>query len=180
MMHSERTVYPISEQIVISLRNTFKSLSEDYFFECLNEFLKFIYICSAVCKESGDSSFLSVSKEIDEFWHAYILQTKEYRELCLSLPAKKFLDHGSEPFDAYANKNGHEKSITIMMSHMCIYYDEFGPLQKSVVKHWSIPNHLINLKKLLTLQQFNEAINDELSRTRINPPRAYARGIMVD
>lgn len=64
----------------------------------IEETLKFLAIAN-FC-----SGAIPVSREIDEIWHYWILQTQEYEALCLSLQRRKFIHHTSNDYVEYFDK----------------------------------------------------------------------------
>ncbi len=69
-------------------------------------------------------------KEIDNIWHYWILQTREYARLCESLPGGFFRHHSSN--DYVAEEKPAEaplaEAIERVLSFFISYYANFGPL----------------------------------------------------
>lgn len=65
----------------------------------VEEALKFLNM-AAYCHSS-----IPVSKDIDEIWHLWILETQEYRKLCRILQGGGFLHHRSNAYAEYFDKD---------------------------------------------------------------------------
>lgn len=94
------------------LRNAFLSPPMRHYFEAklsplsprevrvrVEEALKFLNM-AAYCHSS-----IPVSKDIDEIWHLWILETQEYRKLCRILQGGGFLHHRSNAYAEYFDKD---------------------------------------------------------------------------
>src|SRR4051812_36458757 len=99
-MHAGTRVYK-GEQLIAAfldppmhhyLARKFPSLTDDELRVRIEEMLKFLFI-SHEC-----TGAIPVNKEIDDIWHACILQTHEYAELCKRLPAHSFIHHSSNDY----------------------------------------------------------------------------------
>lgn len=126
----------VNKEIYLHIKST---QAHDDFENMFNEFLKFMYISSIT-----DKKFIPVTKEIDDIWHEYILQTKAYSELCLSLPGKKFINHKSISFDQYCHNNSKDVVIKDMVSWVPLYKEYFGPFLEKNANYWFLVKFLIN------------------------------------
>jgi hypothetical protein len=105
----------------------------------VEEALKFLNI-AVFCHGS-----IPVSKEIDEIWHYWILETQEYKKLCRALQGGKFLHHRSNAYTEYFDKDiatrGNDlKHQVAMLSNYLLNY---GPFKKDRVKYWLLAAHLV-------------------------------------
>jgi hypothetical protein len=78
-------------------------------------------------------------KEIDDVWHYWILQTRQYAQLCEKLPGKTFRHHSSVDYQEAA---GAAEKVTIsdalqrILSFFISYYRNFGPITGDRLKCW--------------------------------------------
>jgi hypothetical protein len=121
----------------------------------LEETLKFLNI-AAYCH--GE---IPVSKAIDEIWHLWILETREYDMLCQSLQGRRFIHHSS---NAYQNcidspvptaQDSFEEQVVWLGTYVLNY----GPFEDGRIQYWTLAAQLTNdlgwslsqLNKRLTL-----------------------------
>lgn len=104
----------------------------------IEEFLKFMYIVSV--KGAG---FIPLSKEIDEVWHEYILQTQEYHNLCMNLPGNVFIHHQTNSLEDYTKIYGKETVVKNMVEWLPYYFHFFGKFTEHTTRYWTIVHFLI-------------------------------------
>jgi hypothetical protein len=106
---------------------------------------------------------IPVSKEIDEIWHLWILETQQYERLCQALQGRKFIHHSS---NAYMNCNGDavpsiEDELGQQAALLGTYVLNYGPFQADRVRYWTLAAHLVdNLG--WSLEQLNEWLDSIL------------------
>jgi hypothetical protein len=88
---------------------------------------------------------IPVSKEIDEIWHYWILETKEYAKLCAALQGRKFIHHSS---NVYAECNrvvseALDNDLGQGVAMLANYVLNYGPFQPDRVKYWLLATHLV-------------------------------------
>lgn len=116
----------------------------------IQEFLKFIYIQSM-----QDGGFIPVSDDVDQIWHEYILQTREYQALCTDLPGGKFVHHQTITLAEYSSHYNRVDVVKSMLNWIPNYYLYFGEFTEKTAHYWMIVDFLS--KELnLTLQQINQ------------------------
>jgi hypothetical protein len=131
------------------LCKVFAELDHDEMTIRIQEFLKFIYIQSM-----QDGGFIPVSDEVDQIWHEYILQTREYQALCLDLPGGKFVHHQTITLVEYANHHKRVDVVKSMLNWIPNYCAYFGEFTEKTAHYWMIVEFLS--KELdLTLEQIN-------------------------
>lgn len=122
----------------------------------LAELLKFLIL---VRDFPGNIIF---GKEIDEMWHLWIMQTREYEALCAALPGGEMRHHSSRDYpektlsDAQARailaeevdettpsepireggKERFEQNAQRLLSFFASYFMTFGPIMPEVVPLW--------------------------------------------
>jgi hypothetical protein len=87
---------------------------------------------------------IPVSREIDDVWHYWILQTVQYEELCGKLPGGGFLHHTSNDYvlfddpSAKEQKIGRREAVGVLASYVMNY----GPFAEQRLKYWPFAAHL--------------------------------------
>ena len=78
-------------------------------------------------------------KEIDEIWHYWILQTRQYAQLCEKLPGHTFHHHSSRDYqdsadaaDSVSIASALQRAISFFVS----YYRNFGPMTDDRLVCW--------------------------------------------
>jgi hypothetical protein len=116
----------------------------------IEETLKFLVI-SNHCDGA-----IPVSRDIDEIWHYWILQTQEYEALCLSLPDGKFIHHTSNDYIEYFDRDiGKHDNLPLDVKMLATYVANYGPFEKSRVKYWLLASHLVE-KRGWDIQELND------------------------
>jgi hypothetical protein len=139
-----------AKPMIIHLRRKFTKLNDDDFLVRVSECVKFLFLRS----KSG-RGFIPLSGEIDDIWHAFILQTQEYANFCLALPGRNFIHHNSISLDDHSEKVSRETSVRNLLEWIPAYIKHFGPFTEEAARYWMI----IQLLK----QEFDyslEAINE--------------------
>jgi hypothetical protein len=70
-------------------------------------------------------------REIDDVWHYWILQTRQYAQLCDKLPGQFFRHHSSVAYRETANivqTAGSPEAVQRILSFFISYYRNFGPM----------------------------------------------------
>jgi hypothetical protein len=78
-------------------------------------------------------------RDIDEVWHYWILQTRQYAQLCEKLPGKFFRHHSSVAYreTADAGQAGEPSdAVKRILSFFISYYRNFGPITDDRVVCW--------------------------------------------
>jgi hypothetical protein len=141
---------PISNQ---DLRDAFLSPQMQCYFEKkladvspaevgirIEETLKFLNMAT-YCHAS-----IPVSREIDDIWHFWILETREYEKLCASLQGRRFIHHSSNVYaqcggdGAEAPENDLEQDVAMLGSYVLNY----GPFGEDRVRYWLLAAHLVD------------------------------------
>lgn len=107
------------------------SLSIDEIDLAIEEYKRFLSL-----KVENPSAKLSPTKLMDEVWHFHILDTKKYRQDCMSLFGE-FMDH----FPSYGPFESAERTTTLLQSFermSSLYRDRFG--QCPIVERGSCSN----------------------------------------
>lgn len=103
---------------------------------------------------------LAVSREIDEVWHHWILETAEYANLCAKLHGRIFLHHSSYDYEEYIDRDKANRRIDLKfdLSILSSYVLNYGPFEESRLKYWPFAGLLMD-----RLQWDVDQLNDWLS-----------------
>lgn len=138
-----KTDRPLSAALVDApmshyFRRKFADLSDDELELRIEETLRFLFI-SHECRGA-----IPVSKDIDEVWHAWILQTQEYMALCERLPTGRYIHHSSNDYLSFfdplvGERDGLEQDVKML----ALYVVNFGPFDERRAMHWLLARHLL-------------------------------------
>lgn len=81
---------------------------------------------------------LPVTPDVDDVWHELILQTRDYRELCSTLPGAKFLDHESIDPISYNERVGDSMFVKEWVQWVPDYVQNFGPFTEEAAEQWNV------------------------------------------
>jgi len=78
------------------------------------------------------------AKEIDELWHYWILQTRQYAELCSRLPGGSLRHHSSNDYQESAQGEQVDRSDALkrIISFFISYHRNFGPMTEERIECW--------------------------------------------
>lgn len=111
--------------------------SEKFFATTLQEFSKFFCLAA-----ESNGSFLPTTEAIDEIWHAYVLETEEYQELCERVTPDQFLHHRSLTYKDYASNRSSEELLSEDLSWLASYVANFGGHTSESLEYWPFAKHL--------------------------------------
>jgi hypothetical protein len=105
----------------------------------IEETLKFLNI-AVFCDGN-----IPVSQEIDDIWHLWILETREYSRLCASLEGRKFIHHSSNVYAACGGEDAevHENHLEQDVAALANYVRNYGPFEADRVRYWPLAAHLV-------------------------------------
>jgi hypothetical protein len=104
----------------------------------IEETLKFLFIAGE-CTGS-----IPVSREIDDVWHLWILQTQEYMRLCEQLPQGSYIHHSSNDYLRWFDPAvGEGQPLAEDVKMLALYVRNFGPFEPERVRHWLLAAHLV-------------------------------------
>lgn len=127
----------LSNKLKQTLMLKFSHWEPVYFETALREFERFFELALSLEKPSH----LPVSRAIDEIWHACILETREYADLCRSF-GDKFLHHESTlPADG---TEADEYEMQQRIAWLSSYVEKFGNFSEESLEFWP---HLSILKQ---------------------------------
>lgn len=117
-----------------------KILEADEFDSHYLTFLKYISITSL-----GIQSLLPVDTKVDEIWHEFILQTKEYEFFCCSvLPGRAYIHHSSVSQVDYLSgaSKGDDDFFEEQMYWLGYHYLNFGAFNEGELQQWKCTKFL--------------------------------------
>lgn len=123
----------VSPQMMSYFQLKMPELGRDVLTRRVCELLKFLIL---VRFSPGRILF---GKEVDEIWHFWILQTRQYAELCRKLPGKSFRHHSSTTYDqclASPPRQDVGEAVERIVSFFISYYRNFGPLAEDRIECW--------------------------------------------
>jgi hypothetical protein len=90
----------------------------------------------------GDIPF---SKEIDEVWHYWVLETAEYALLCSRLHGGGFIHHSSNDYAEYTEADAKSRRIDLSrgLAILSAYVLNYGPFEADRVVHWPLAERLM-------------------------------------
>jgi hypothetical protein len=108
----------------------------------IEEALKFLFVATE-CTGS-----IPVTKEIDEIWHYWILQTQQYADLCRRLPAGEFIDHSSNDYLVHFDPTiGEQIDLSGEVKMLALYVENvenFGAFDADRATYWRLAAHLLD------------------------------------
>lgn len=116
----------------------------------ISELLKFLILC-----EHGRGD-IPVSREIDEIWHLWILQTPQYYELSEALPHGRYIHHSSNDYDDGVKSNySEEELVNMQISYLVSYVINFGNFTLTTIKFWPMSQNLMTAMNF-TVDELNQ------------------------
>lgn len=131
-------------------RCKFEALQGDELEMRIEETLRFLFIAHE-CRGA-----IPVSKEVDEVWHAWILQTQQYMALCERLPTGTYIHHSSNDYLRFFDPRvGEPDRLDEDVKMLALYVANFGPFDEQRAMHWLLARHLLQ-RGGWTVQMLNE------------------------
>jgi hypothetical protein len=116
----------------------------------IEETLKFLVI-SRYC-----TGPIPVTKDIDDVWHYWILETKEYVTLCGALETGEFIHHTSNQYLEYFQDERQEsEDLLLGVRMLATYVENFGSFEQDRTRYWLLADFLCN-KRGWSVQDLNE------------------------
>jgi hypothetical protein len=116
----------------------------------LEECLKFLIIAS-----ESKGCFIPLTKELDETWHALMVQTRLYAQLCANLPGGTFVHHESLDLSEYVERFGQARAIREFVNWIPLYVSHFGEFTEKQAACWRVCGFLRD-EVGMTLDQIND------------------------
>lgn len=119
----------VPERMVRHLKAEFQGIGAEALSLRIEEFVKFLILSTKIGRGK-----LPVSQEIDDLWHAYIIETQEYASLCERIGAfihHTSLDNTADDLDSTALRDFH-------LLFIVGYVANFGPFSSDVLPLWPV------------------------------------------
>lgn len=83
--------------------------------------------------------------EIDDVWHLWIMQTKEYALLCRKLDGGKFIHHSSNDYEEYSAPDIKTRPVDLPRAVAVLrsYVLNYGPFEAGRVRYWPVAMQLM-------------------------------------
>ena len=148
----------LTPQMLQYFRRKFPQVPDGELEVRLEESLKFLNI-AVFCRGN-----IPVSQEIDDIWHYWILQTREYARLCTRLQGNRFIHHSSNAYDDGTDAAGRHHDVEQDVVMLATYVLNYGPFEARRTRYWTFANHLLT-DLGMSLDQLNDWLNSALART---------------
>jgi hypothetical protein len=91
---------------------------------------------------NGDIPF---NGEIDDVWHFWIMETREYFALCDKLHGRKYIHHSSNVFQEFSNPDIKSKKPDFdhIIGVLVAYVLNYGPFEEARVKYWPLAERIM-------------------------------------
>jgi hypothetical protein len=140
----------LDEPMLCYFKSKLPELPDHELLARIEETLKFLYIASEC------TGPIPVSRDIDEIWHYWILQTKEYASLCELLPTGTVIHHSSNEYLRYFDQTiGQSSDLALDVKMLALYVGNFGPFETGRTHYWLLATHLVQ-RCGWTTQQLND------------------------
>nr|WP_226352163.1 hypothetical protein [Pseudonocardia sp. ICBG601] len=111
------------------------------------EAFRYLYLVSTFREELA-GLFLPVIQDVDEVWHYWILQTREYAEFCERLPGSFFIHHRSIGYSEFSTEPTREELAEQALRWIPLYTRCFGVIDETTADCWKIVKFLIDVTGL--------------------------------
>ncbi|MCS3781711.1 hypothetical protein [Tsukamurella ocularis] len=111
------------------------------------EAFRYLYLVS-MFREELAGLFLPVIQDVDEVWHYWILQTREYTEFCERLPGSFFIHHRSIGYSEFGAEPSREELAEQALRWVPLYVRCFGEIDETTAECWKIVKFLIDITGL--------------------------------
>lgn len=124
--------------------------------DIFKETLKYLYLCAYTenkRKEYANLPSLAITFQIlviDEMWHAFILNTRDYQEFCNTY-FSEFVHHPPSVYGRNRDTNNEAKEIEAFRNTVSYIYDVLG--EKTALKWFSTYAEQYSIKKLKELSR---------------------------
>ena len=101
------------------------------------------------------------SEAVDEIWHYWILQTRQYAELCACLPLRRVVHHSSADYPPTRGATmltlGDDREIDRVFSFFSSYVTNFGRLTDKSLEYWPPAEKMMHFGNW-SLEEFNDIL----------------------
>lgn len=143
----------VSKHMLKVYRKSFDQWDSEKQETALEEFLKFAILASYF-----GNIFIPCTRDIDQIWHKFILETRDYFAFCDRIKPGNYLHHSGVTYDDYCEMKPGEKVIEEDVSVLASYWQNFGPFTEKTIGYWHFGN-VLRLRHGMTIDDFNEMIS---------------------
>ncbi len=113
-----------------------------------------------------------VSREIDEVWHLWILETAQYERLCAKLAGGVFLHHSSTDYTSFTDPMGSSREIDPKtgLAILGAYVKNYGYFTADRLHYWPLASRVV-ASLGGDLERFNALLRTSLA---VRPVREMA------
>lgn len=98
----------------------------------VQEVLRYLYLASLTPTVVS----LFVTRELDDIWHALILETLAYERLCAGLPSGMFIHHSSRDYPDASPPPDAAEALHAELVFYANYVHVFGGYQDDTIEYW--------------------------------------------
>lgn len=106
----------------------------------IEETLKFLNI-AVYCRGN-----IPVTRDIDDIWHLWILETQEYERLCGLLQGRRFIHHSSNAYIDCGDEAAWtpEQELEEKLAALAMYVHNYGPFEPERIRYWKFAAWLVD------------------------------------
>lgn len=131
------------QAITTHLMAKFKDRDPGALHVMMTEFLKFMFL-----RSQYGGGFIPVCGDVDDIWHEFILQTREYAAFCEALPGQHFIHHNSRHLSDFTDGKDRREVIEKLLSWLPRYYQHFGDFTAETLSCWVMVQFLQDVMKM--------------------------------
>jgi len=119
-------------------------------------------------------------KDVDDVWHYWILQTRQYAQLCEKLPGETFRHHSSADYVETddATEASTAEAVQRILSFFISYYRNFGPVTRDQLECWP-PLQRVAQEAGWNLDDLNDFLHDQVITHTVPLRELSGSGITV-
>ena len=121
----------LSPYLLNKIQEKFKTEPSERFFSALVEVIRFIYLSS----KTPGTLFFPGNRLMDEIWHALIVETLDYRNLCNKIQNGCFIDHSGLKYSDYSSARTPPELHEEQMSWVVSYINCFDQISSQAFEH---------------------------------------------
>lgn len=118
----------------------------------VQEVLKYLYLASL----SPGTISLFVTRELDDIWHALILETLAYERLCASFPSSTFIHHSSRDYPDASPASHAAEALQTEMVFYANYVHVFDGYSDETISYWPGVQRLMQAAELHNADEVNQ------------------------
>jgi len=156
----------VTPQIVSYLQAKLPGVSPEILIRRVCELIKYLML---IPFSPGRILF---GQEVDDVWHYWILQTRQYAQLCEKLPGGTFRHHSSTVYEEIAGvveTPSIPEALERILSFFISYYRSFGPISQDRIDCWPTLQRVVQEAEW-SLDQLNDFLREQAFPAAMDPP----------